>query len=60
MRRAWAGVRWYLRELTGETQYDRYLERHNRAHPGTAHLSRRAFERQRVDRADARPGSRCC
>ena len=60
MRRAWNGLRWYLRELTGETQYDRYLERHAREHAGAAPLTRREFERQRIDRADAKPGSRCC
>ncbi|GAA1314682.1 YbdD/YjiX family protein [Pseudonocardia xinjiangensis] len=56
----WQGVRWYLRELTGESQYERYLERHAREHPGTAPLSRREFERRRIDAKDATPGSRCC
>ena len=28
MRRALQSIRWYLRELTGESQYDRYLARH--------------------------------
>ena len=41
---AWRGVRWYLAELTGENQYDRYLERHAREHPGTPPLPRREFE----------------
>jgi uncharacterized short protein YbdD (DUF466 family) len=56
----WQGVRWYLRELTGESQYERYLERHAREHPDTAPLSRREFERRRIDAKDATPGSRCC
>jgi uncharacterized short protein YbdD (DUF466 family) len=56
----WQGVRWYLRELTGESQYERYLERHEREHAGTAPLSRREFERRRIDAKDATPGSRCC
>ncbi|WP_433275940.1 YbdD/YjiX family protein [Pseudonocardia xinjiangensis] len=56
----WQGVRWYLRELTGESQYERYLERHANEHPGTAPLSRREFERRRIDAKDATPGSRCC
>jgi uncharacterized short protein YbdD (DUF466 family) len=56
----WRGVRWYLRELTGETQYDRYLERHAREHGGAPPLSRREFERRRIAAADAKPGSRCC
>jgi len=54
------GIRWYLRELTGENQYARYLQRHVAAHPQAAPLSRREFERRRVDRADADPGARCC
>ena len=58
--RAWRGVHWYLRELTGETQYERYLERHAREHPGAPALPRREFERRRIAAADAKPGSRCC
>ena len=57
---AWRGVRWYLGELTGETQYDRYLERHALEHARAAPLTRREFERRRIDAADAKPGSRCC
>ncbi|WP_298557751.1 CstA-like transporter-associated (seleno)protein, partial [Streptomyces luteogriseus] len=36
MRRAarWArAVRWYLRELTGESEYDRYCLHRHRHHP---------------------------
>lgn len=58
--RVLGGIRWYLSELTGENQYERYLRRHSATHPQAAPLSRREFERQRVDRADNRPGSRCC
>jgi uncharacterized short protein YbdD (DUF466 family) len=53
-------VRWYLRELTGESGYDRYLERHRREHPDETPLTRREFERRRVDGTDTSPGSRCC
>ena len=58
--RLWQGLRWYLRELTGETQYDRYLERHAREHAGAPPLSRREFERRRIAGKDDKPGSRCC
>jgi uncharacterized short protein YbdD (DUF466 family) len=58
--RAWRGVHWYLRELTGETQYERYLERHTREHPDAPALSRKEFDRRRIAAADAMPGSRCC
>ncbi len=54
--RALAGLRWYLRELTGETQYDRYLERHAREHAGRAPLSRREFERRRIDGGGSQAG----
>lgn len=57
---AWRGLRWYLRELTGETQYDKYVERHAREHAGAEPLTRREFERRRIAAADAKPGSRCC
>ncbi|MFD1535747.1 YbdD/YjiX family protein [Nonomuraea guangzhouensis] len=53
-------ARWYLRELTGESRYDRYAERHHRTHPGSPALSRREYERQRTSRLDENPGARCC
>lgn len=53
-------VGWYLRELTGEAEYDHYLERHRRTHSGEALMSRREFERMRTCRLDENPGSRCC
>ncbi|GAA2243906.1 hypothetical protein GCM10010145_08310 [Streptomyces ruber] len=56
------GVRWYVRELTGESTYDRYVA-HVRAHDPDARVpSRREFERLRTDRQDADPrqGFRCC
>jgi uncharacterized short protein YbdD (DUF466 family) len=53
------GVLWYLRELTGENGYARYLEHQRRAHPGVPVMSRREFERYRTERS-ARPGARCC
>ena len=53
-------VLWYLRELTGESAYDRYRERHDREHPACAPMSRREFERRRTDAAAVVPGSRCC
>jgi uncharacterized short protein YbdD (DUF466 family) len=53
-------VRWYLRELTGETAYERYLEHRAASHDGTGEpMSRREFERRRAERS-AQPGNRCC
>jgi uncharacterized short protein YbdD (DUF466 family) len=59
--RRWArAVHWYLRELVGETEYDRYLERHAAVHPGQCVLSRREFERSRWEQKARTPGNRCC
>jgi uncharacterized short protein YbdD (DUF466 family) len=58
--RALRAVVWYLREVTGENAYDRYLEHQRREHPGQEPMSRREFERRRVDARDDRPEGRCC
>lgn len=50
----------YLREVVGETAYDRYLEHARRVHPDAPVQSRREFERRRMDAREARPQSRCC
>jgi uncharacterized short protein YbdD (DUF466 family) len=60
LRDAYSGVRWYLREVAGESAYDRYVEHSRREHPGTPVMSRRDFERRRQDARDARPQARCC
>jgi len=61
--RGWRGIGWYLRELTGESAYDRYLERHEEDGRGDGDgwppLTRREFERLRAERS-VQPGSRCC
>ncbi|MDK1476682.1 YbdD/YjiX family protein [Streptomyces sp. 549] len=62
LRHATARLWWYVREFTGETAYDRYVERHRREHPGQPPLSRGTFERRRTDArgSDPREGFRCC
>ena len=45
VKEAFAGVRWYLREVSGETAYDRYVEHLRRDHPDAIVMSRRDFER---------------
>jgi len=54
------GLRWYLREVTGESAYDRYVEAAPREHPGEPVLDRNAFERARQDHRDLHPPQRCC
>jgi len=63
VRRAGRWVRWYVRELTDESAYERYVA-HVRQHQGADAPvpSRREFERQRQDarEGDPREGFRCC
>jgi uncharacterized short protein YbdD (DUF466 family) len=53
-------VRWYLREVSGESAYDRYVGSHRTAHPDVPVMSRREFERRRMAEREGRPESRCC
>ena len=52
------GVRWYLRQVTGEAKWDDYVDRC--ARDGTAPMSRREFERHRAEHRESNPTSRCC
>jgi len=59
--RRWArGLHWYLREVTGEADYDRYLARHAAVHPHEPAQSRREFDRCRWEDKANNPGNRCC
>ena len=60
VKRAFSGVRWYLREVAGESAYDRYVEHRRRDHPAEPVMSRRDFERRRQDAREARQQARCC
>jgi uncharacterized short protein YbdD (DUF466 family) len=59
-RRVLTGVRWYLREVAGESAYDRYVSHMRVDHPTQPVMTRREFERRRQDDRDARPQARCC
>lgn len=54
------GVRWYLKEVSGETAYDRYVEHLRRQHPDAMVMSRRDFERLRQNQRNDNPRARCC
>jgi uncharacterized short protein YbdD (DUF466 family) len=55
---AWRGVRWYLREWSGEARWDDYLARcTEHGHPP---MSRREFERRRDDARERAGVARCC
>jgi uncharacterized short protein YbdD (DUF466 family) len=58
--RSWRAVRWYVREVTGESAYDRYVEHERLGHPDRPVMTRGEFERRRQDLANARPQQRCC
>ena len=56
--RAGRGLRWYVRQASGEAKWDEYLDRcHAR---GDAPMSRREFERHRDEHRENTPRSRCC
>lgn len=56
--RAWRGVRWYLREWSGEARWDGYLA--ECAAHGLPPMSRREFERRRSDARERQAVDRCC
>jgi uncharacterized short protein YbdD (DUF466 family) len=60
VRDVFRGVKWYVREVSGESAYDRYVEHVRREHPGAAVMSRRDFERLRQDERERNPKARCC
>ncbi|MGW6461346.1 CstA-like transporter-associated (seleno)protein [Streptomyces sp. NPDC055078] len=55
LRRAVRAVHWYLRELTGESAYDRHCERLRRDHPHVPPPTRREFQRLHT-RRHGQPG----
>jgi uncharacterized short protein YbdD (DUF466 family) len=58
--RAVENVLWYLREVSGEADYDRYVAHAQREHPDRPVLSRRDFEKKRMKDLEANPRARCC
>jgi uncharacterized short protein YbdD (DUF466 family) len=60
VREAVERVGWYLREVSGEGDYARYLAHRERHHPDEPVLCRRDFERRRMDDRDTNPRARCC
>ena len=60
VRTALRGLHWYLREVSGETAYEKYVAHVRAGHPGALVMSRRDFERWRSADRDANPRARCC
>jgi uncharacterized short protein YbdD (DUF466 family) len=60
LKKAVDAIVWYLREVSGEVDYDRYVTHARRNHDDAPVLSRRDFERRRARERDERPSARCC
>ena len=56
--RAGRGLRWYVRQATGEAKWDEYVALCGEQ--CTEPISRHEFERRRTDHREAHPRSRCC
>jgi len=52
------GIRWYLKQVSGEAKWDEYLERARSE--DVKPMSRRDFERHRSDHKENNPQARCC
>jgi len=52
------GIRWYLKQATGEAKWDEYLERCRI--DGLEPISRRSFERHRAEHQEKGTRARCC
>ena len=58
--RAVQAARWYARGVIGADAYDRYLEHHQRSGCPVAPMTEREFWRDKTDRQQRNPTSRCC
>jgi len=52
------GIRWYLKQVSGEAKWDEYLERARSQ--DMEPMSRRDFERHRSKHKANNPQARCC
>jgi uncharacterized short protein YbdD (DUF466 family) len=52
------GIRWYLKQVSGEAKWDEYLERARSQ--DVEPMSRREFERHRSEHSEKNPRARCC
>ncbi|MBK5217644.1 MAG: YbdD/YjiX family protein [Propionibacteriales bacterium] len=52
------GIRWYLKQATGEAKWDEYLDRCRSE--GVEPMTRRDFERHRAEHKENNPQPRCC
>lgn len=55
-----AQARSLWRDFTGESAYDRYVERHAREHPGHPPMSQREWWKAKADYDESNVQARCC
>jgi uncharacterized short protein YbdD (DUF466 family) len=64
LREGVTGVRWFVKGVLGEDAYDKYREHfadvHSDSGEGERMMTEREFWRDRSDRQEAHPESRCC
>ena len=60
LRAGLAGARRLWRDFTGESAYDRYVERHRREHPDHEPLSERQWWRARAEFDERNVSTGCC
>ncbi|TRW47307.1 YbdD/YjiX family protein [Georgenia yuyongxinii] len=60
LRRTATSARWYVRELLGDSAYDKYVARHHLEHPDHEPMSQRAWWRERAEAEAVNPQPRCC
>ena len=60
IRAGWRAIRALWRDFTGESAYDRYVERHRRQHPDHEPVSSREFWRARARFDEENVSTGCC
>ncbi|MBF0815759.1 YbdD/YjiX family protein [Microbacterium paludicola] len=58
--RAWRGLVWFARGVTGEAKYDAYVAHERAAHPDRDPMTAKEYWRCVYREQDANPGARCC
>lgn len=53
-------VWWYMGELVGDHDYEKYVAHMQANHPGCEIPSKKQFWRDRYRDQEANPGTRCC
>lgn len=60
VRAAARSLRWFVRELMGDSAYDKYVERHRLDHPDHEPMTPAQWWRAKADAEASAPQTRCC